>query len=130
VGLDGRLRVRMSYRPIDRGHNSTQVRSREQVRSGRLNPVRLRGLNIHQRIILVIGLGAAIFFFGGWVTTRGALTGWVAYAPLSNTANFPNMGLHPWVRLLIWLALILVWLVFSVAVLRSPSSSEGSDKAE
>ena len=44
-------------------------------------------------------LGAALFFFGSWLTTRWqGGSGWVAYAPLSNTINasdLPGPGLHP-----------------------------------
>lgn len=78
---------------------------------------------MHQRIVIVIGLGVGLYFFGGWVTTRGGVgSGWVAYAPLANavnTADLPGPGLHPWVRLLIWLALIALWVVVGVLLLRS-----------
>jgi hypothetical protein len=91
-------------------------------------------LNTRQRIVVVIGLGVGLYFFGGWVTTRGGVgAGWVAYAPLSNTvntANYPGQGLHPWVRLIIWLALIAVWVLASVALLRSRSESETEDSIE
>lgn len=91
-------------------------------------------LNTRQRIVVVIGLGVGLYFFGGWVTTRGGVgTGWVAYAPLSNTvntANFPGQGLHAWVRLIIWLTLIAVWVLASVALLRSRSEPETEDSIE
>jgi hypothetical protein len=78
---------------------------------------------MHQRIVVVIGLGVGLYLFGGWATTRGELgSGWVAYAPLSNTfngADLPGPGLHPWVKLVIWLALITVWVVVGVVLLRS-----------
>ncbi len=84
-----------------------------------------RRLNKGQRIVIVVGLGLALYFVGGWVTTRGtgAQFGWVAYAPLSTTYNTPDGpgGLHPWVRLIVWLVLILAWMVASVVLLRSPS---------
>jgi heme/copper-type cytochrome/quinol oxidase subunit 1 len=90
-----------------------------------------RTLNIRQRAVVVVGIGAGLFFFGSWATTRGqGGSGWVAYAPLSNTINasdLPGPGLHPWVRLLIWLALIAVWVVVGVVLLRSrsPRGSSG-----
>jgi hypothetical protein len=87
--------------------------------------------NRGQRVVLVVGLGVALYFFGGWFTTRGtgAQHGWVAYAPLSNTYNTPNVfgGFHPWVRLVIWLLLILVWVVASVALLRTTRDDLGVD---
>jgi hypothetical protein len=85
---------------------------------------------MQQRIVIVIGLGVGLYFFGGWVTTRGDVgSGWVAYAPLSNavkTADLPGPGLHPWVRLLIWLAVISIWVVAGVLLLRSRPTREQS----
>jgi len=83
--------------------------------------------------VVVVGLGVALFFFGGWATTRGiGATGWVAYAPLSNTYNTPGLpgALHPWVRLVIWLFLVLVWVIASVTLLRSSGPSRQSDATE
>jgi len=88
--------------------------------------MRFRDWNARQRIVVVIGLGIALYFFGGWITTRDTVTGWVAYAPLSNSVNFPGAGLPPWARLLIWLALILVWMVSSLALLRTAAGSDES----
>jgi heme/copper-type cytochrome/quinol oxidase subunit 1 len=78
-----------------------------------------------QRLILVIGLGVALFFVGCWATSLGAKEnfGWVAYAPLSKSAFFPPIGgLHPWVRLVIWLLLTLVWMGLALALLREKTS--------
>jgi hypothetical protein len=90
--------------------------------------VRPASLNVHQRIIVLIGLGAGFYVFGSWLTTRGeGGSGWVAYAPLSraiDAADLPGPGLHPWVRLLIWLALIAVWVLVGVALLRPPSTED------
>ena len=84
-----------------------------------------RGMTTGQRVVIIVGLGLALGCFGAWLTTRGigGQNGWVAYAPLSNTYNAPG-GLHPWVRLVIWLVLILVWVVVSVVLLRPPASSD------
>jgi heme/copper-type cytochrome/quinol oxidase subunit 1 len=91
-------------------------------------------MNRAQRIVMVVGLGVALYFAGGWITTRGtgAQFGWVAYAPLSSTYNAPDLhgGLHPWVRLVIWLVLIGVWVIASLLLLRSLSDSrEGGEEA-
>lgn len=87
--------------------------------------MRLRGLHAGQRlVVVVVGLGLALYFFGGWVTTRDTFSGWVAYAPLSNTVKVPGGGLHPWVRVLIWLGLIFLWVVASVGLLRTHSESD------
>jgi hypothetical protein len=41
--------------------------------------------------------------------------GWTGYAPLQVTAG---IGLHPWVQALIWLALIGVWTLAALLLLR------------
>jgi hypothetical protein len=81
--------------------------------------VRTHPLNRAQRIVIVVGLGAALFVFGQWLTALGSHLpyGWVGYAPLSK--EFGPDGLHPWVRLVIWLILIAIWAVTSAVLLRS-----------
>ncbi len=90
--------------------------------------VRSRTFNIRQRVVVVVGIGAALFFIGDWLTTRGqGGSGWVAYAPLSNTINasdLPGPGFHPWVRLLIWLGLIAVWVVVGAVLLRTRTQED------
>jgi heme/copper-type cytochrome/quinol oxidase subunit 1 len=92
-----------------------------------------RAFNMRQRVVVVIGFGAALYVFGTLLTTRGEIEfGWVAYAPLSNavnTADFPG-GLHSWARLLIWFALIVVWVGTSVVLLRSRPSADSSERAD
>ncbi|MGA2294172.1 MAG: hypothetical protein ABSG24_02975 [Acidimicrobiales bacterium] len=77
-----------------------------------------------QRVVIVIAAGAALLFFGDWVTALGSrsLTGWTGYAPLQSTYVPYLGGLHPWVRLVIWLALIALWAAMSIALLRSRPS--------
>jgi hypothetical protein len=79
-----------------------------------------------QRVIVVVGMGLALYVFGLWATAIGAQlpNGWTGYAPLqSNQAvSFLEGGLHPWVRLVIWLVLIVVWVGLSCEVLRDRSS--------
>src|SRR5579863_3788342 len=81
-------------------------------------------LNLSQRIVIVIGLGAALWVFGGWVMTWGTSypgdVGWTGYAPLSTSFYMPPVGgMHPWVRVVIWLALIAGWVTASTFVLRT-----------
>jgi hypothetical protein len=89
--------------------------------------MRTRRVNRAQRMVVVVGLAAALWFVGGWATTSVGATGWVGYAPLTNAVNVPPGGLHPWARLLIWLALVLVWVLASFAVLRSSADSGSGD---
>ncbi len=71
-----------------------------------------------QRIVVVIALGMALGAAGTYLVNRGNTfgDGWYGYAPLSETVYPP--GLHGWLRLLIWLALIGLWALVSIRVLR------------
>jgi hypothetical protein len=86
--------------------------------------MRIAHLNSRQRVVVVVGLGVALYVVGDWITTVTSSFGWVAYAPLSNTVSEPPGGLYPWVRLVIWLVLILIWVFASVVLLRTGSDSE------
>lgn len=92
----------------------------------------MRRLNLAQRIVIVVGLGAALFVFGEWAMTWGSHTsfpsGWTGYAPLiSPFAAYARGGLHPWERTVIWLVLIAVWIVLGVFVMQTGKSSERID---
>lgn len=94
-----------------------------------------RRLNRGQRVVLIITLAAALYFVGSYVETLGR-SGWVAYAPLRDQAPYaplsdlPHLGLHPWVRLILWLGLTILWAACSLALLRSPSSDDGHPSTE
>lgn len=89
--------------------------------------MRIRQFNRAQRIVIVIGLGAAFYAFGGWLTGLGSKLpyGWVAYAPLSK--QFNTVGVHPWVRLVIWLVLVAVWVFTSLVLLRTGPPDRNGD---
>jgi hypothetical protein len=136
------LRLRQPDSAADsRTTSSRSVRASDSRRLGAVaiqavceNHVMLsRAFNTRQRVVVIIGFGAGLYLFGSWLTSRGEVEfGWVAYAPLSNavnTADFPG-GLHPWARLLIWLALILIWVGTSVILLRSRASGDASERAD
>ncbi len=80
-------------------------------------------LSLAQRIVAVVAFGLACLAVGLYIArldTGSAVFGWYAYAPL-RTANYPlggQTGLAGWVRLIIWLALIAVWALVSILVLR------------
>jgi heme/copper-type cytochrome/quinol oxidase subunit 1 len=84
-------------------------------------------LNRSQATVVVIGLGLALYILGGWLTSLGshAPMGWVAYAPLSTEDPFG--GFHPWLRLLIWLLLIAVWVRSSTALLSTRTTKQQPD---
>jgi hypothetical protein len=78
-----------------------------------------------QKIVIVLALGMAFGAAGTYLAGLGNTFagGWYAYAPLSQTP-FTGTGLfaatrpHGWLRLLIWLALIGLWALLSIRVLR------------
>ena len=83
--------------------------------------------NLAQRVILVIGSGAALYIVGLWLTSLGThfATGWVAYARLSDSSFGPSLGgLHPWVRFAIWTFLTLTWFGASISLLRDHSMNQ------
>lgn len=70
---------------------------------------------------------------GRCLTARGGVQfGRVGYAPLSgpaDPASLPDLGLDPGVPLLIWLALIVVWVVVGAVLLRSRPGQESGGPA-
>lgn len=81
------------------------------------------GLSKAQRVVVVIALGLALVAIGTYLMTLGTGTafGWYAYSPLTSTVRIPEAGLARWLRLIIWLALIGVWTVTAIRVLRQPA---------
>ncbi|HVC24837.1 MAG TPA: hypothetical protein VND23_03685 [Acidimicrobiales bacterium] len=77
---------------------------------------RVRRLGLPQRVVLVAAIGAALLAVDAYVTNLDRFTGWTGYAPLTNGAP-PVGGLHPWVQLVVRLALVLVWAALSLPLL-------------
>jgi heme/copper-type cytochrome/quinol oxidase subunit 1 len=88
---------------------------------------RLSALSPGQRVVLVIGLAAALVFIGDYVTSVSTATGWVGYAPLSSAPLLAPGGLPAWARLLVWLVLIGIWVAGSLLLMRSgPGTAAGA----
>jgi heme/copper-type cytochrome/quinol oxidase subunit 1 len=84
--------------------------------------VAFRSLNARQRVVIVAGLAFALYWLGRWIISAGSTNGWIAYAPLSGASSgAPYLFTHLWAQLLIWLGLVLVWVVFSLLIFRSPA---------
>lgn len=83
-------------------------------------------MNRGQRVVVVVGFGLALSAVGLWLTQWNAGVGWVGYAPMSEAPFSPVVGVHPWVRLGIWLALTAVWTGTSVWLLRSADRSKSA----
>jgi heme/copper-type cytochrome/quinol oxidase subunit 1 len=81
---------------------------------------RVRPWGLAQRIILVIALALALSVLGRYLVSLGHRSdfGWFAYAPVSSIVPAPSVGPRPWVRVLIWLGLIVVWAAVSAWLLR------------
>lgn len=55
----------------------------------------------------------------------------MSYAPLSQATPPPEVILHPWVRLLIWLALTAIWVIASLWISSTRRNRAGvSDSSE
>ena len=87
------------------------------------------GLSKPQRVVVVIALGIALGALGSYLVNLGSGfgSGWTGYAPLTSAPLLTRTGVHPWLRLIIWLVLIGAWAVGSVRVLR-PSSEDVGDR--
>ena len=81
-----------------------------------------------QRIVVVIALGVACAAAGMYLVNLGStVSGWYAYAPLSQSVYPPHAGLAGWLRLIIWLALVVLWALVSIRVFRpSPEEPPGN----
>jgi heme/copper-type cytochrome/quinol oxidase subunit 1 len=84
------------------------------------------GLSRAQRLVVVVALGLALGALGSYLTSLGGRPafGWYAYSPLTSSAYAPGGGLAGWLRLVIWLALIALWALASVKVLRPPPEQD------
>jgi hypothetical protein len=74
-------------------------------------------LNLAQRVVVIVGLGAVLGFLGDYVTSLNSFTGWTGYAPLSSSLLRVPGSFQPWEQLLVWLALVAVWVAASLFVL-------------
>jgi len=88
-------------------------------------------LSLAQRIVTVVALGAAFAVIGSYLDSLGTtpFTGWTGYAPLNGSPLLVHAGLPGWLRLLSWLALIGLWAVAAIRVLR-PAPAEPASPAQ
>lgn len=77
--------------------------------------------NRPQRIVVVTALGVSLYVLGSWMVTWGSHLpyGSVAYTNLSSPVEVA--GLHPWVKVAIWIIAIAIWSGSSITLLRAPS---------
>jgi heme/copper-type cytochrome/quinol oxidase subunit 1 len=82
-------------------------------------------LSMAQRVVAIIVLGLALAIVASYLTSLGTRAGWYAYAPLTGQAfSPPGSGEPGWLRVIIWLAAISLWVAASATVLcQSPGHS-------
>jgi hypothetical protein len=88
------------------------------------------GLSKAQRVVVVVALGVALAAVGSYLVSLGSGTGWYGWSAISPLATSfwpPATGLPGWLRLIIWLALIGLWALASVRVLRPAPEIATSD---
>src|SRR5215470_2307944 len=85
------------------------------------------GLSKPQRVVVVVAIGLGLWVVGSYLVNLGSgfHVGWtgsaqhvVITAPLARST-----GLPPLARVIIWLALICVWALAAIKVLRQPGHS-------
>jgi hypothetical protein len=83
------------------------------------------GLSKSQRVVVVVALGIALGVVGSYLVSLGSGSpiGWYAYSPFTSAVYPPGRGLHDWLRVIIWLALIGLWAIASIRLLRPESAN-------
>ena len=83
-------------------------------------------LSKSQRVVVVVALGLALGVIGTYLVSLGSgiRFGWYAHSPLTATLQAPSTGLPAWLRLIIWLAPIVVWVLASIRVLRPAAGQD------
>jgi len=78
---------------------------------------------------VVVALGLALAAVGRYLVSLGGglRFGWYAYSPFTSSPVAPGTGLPAWLQLIIWLALIGLWALASVRVLRPSPEHAASD---
>ena len=89
-------------------------------------------LSRDQRVVLIAALGITLGVLAGYLSGLGNRSGWYAYAPLTAQSYHPPATAEPgWLRLAIWMAAAVLWVLASVWLLRPlpPQRSPGRPAA-
>jgi hypothetical protein len=80
------------------------------------------GLNLAQRIVVVVATGIALAAIGIYLANRGSTMDghFLSAVPIRI-----RPGPRRWLRLIIWLVLDGIWAVAGIVVLRPPRGSDG-----
>ena len=79
-----------------------------------------------QRVVVVVALGLTLEALGSYLVTLGSGVELRAFSAGGGFAPFGPVGLRPWLRLIVWLALTGLWAVVSIRLLR-PQRRDESD---
>lgn len=82
-----------------------------------------RSSNRAQRIVIVIGLGLAFLILGGWLTSLSSHLPYGSVAFSNFSSGNVVEGIHPWLRSVIWLVLIAIWVGSSFRLLGTGTSA-------
>ncbi len=91
-------------RPVERAQ-ACQARA--------MTPLRLGSA---QRLVIVVGIGAALIALGDFITSLG--TGWAGYPPMPRMLLPFSAGMSAGPRLAVWLVLTALWVAVSLFILR------------
>ena len=77
-------------------------------------------LGLAQRLVIVVGLGAALIAVGDFITGLGGgfPSGWTGYAPMPRMLVPFSTGMSAGPRLAVWLVLTALWVAVSLFILR------------
>lgn len=75
-----------------------------------------RRFNLPQKVVVVVGVGITIKTLADYLASDGGVTGWTAYAPLSQSPLM-HFALNAVPHLLINLVATTAWVIISLAVL-------------
>ncbi len=82
-----------------------------------MTPLRL---GLAQRLVIVVGLGAALIAVGDFITGLGSgfQSGWTGYAPMPRMLVPFTAGMSAGPRLAVWLVLTALWAAVSLFIVR------------
>jgi hypothetical protein len=82
-------------------------------------------LNMSQRWVLVLALGASLLTLGHLLERSSARGGWFGYAPNTSFTygGFGALARHPWLDAGMWFGFVVLWALVSLWLLASSRES-------
>lgn len=79
-----------------------------------------------QRVVAVVTVGFVLYFLGAWIASLGSHLPYGSATYTSASSSNSVGGLDLWVRFIIWMLLVAIWVGVSVPLLRDRSTNEGN----